>query len=99
MNKADLIEILGRVLSTRKEAVAAVDAMVDSMQTALRTGEKVVLSGFGSFHVKIRKAKVGRNPKTGETVPIPPRRVVRFRMSEDLFAHSEDQAVKQPENL
>ena len=85
MNKADLIEVLSRVLSTRKEAVSAVDTLLEAMQGALRGGDKVVLSGFGSFHVKIRKAKVGRNPRTGETVPIPPRRVVRFRMSEDLF--------------
>jgi len=48
-------------------------------------GEKVVLAGIGSLHVKMRKAKIGRNPRTGVTVPIPPRRAVRFKVSKDLF--------------
>lgn len=85
MNKATLVRIVGRVLSTRKESVTAVDTMLNAMQVALRSGEKVVLAGIGSFHVKMRKAKVGRNPRTGQTVPIPPRRAVRFKMSKDLF--------------
>jgi nucleoid DNA-binding protein len=85
MNKATLIRVVERVVSTRKEASAAVDAMMNAMRLSLRSGEKVVLSGIGSFHVKMRRAKVGRNPKTGQTVPIPPRRAVRFKMSKDLF--------------
>ena len=85
MNKASLTQVVGRVVSTRKEATAAVDAMITAMRRALQSGEKVVLSGVGSFHVKMRKAKVGRNPRTGQTVPIPPRRAVRFKMSKDLF--------------
>ncbi len=85
MNKARLIEVVGRVVSTRKEASAAVEAMMNAMRVALRSGEKVVLAGVGSFHVKMRKAKIGRNPRTGQTVPIPPRRAVRFKMSKELF--------------
>jgi len=85
MNKARFVEVVGRVVSTRKEAASAVEAMMNAMRVALRSGEKVVLAGVGSFHVKMRKAKVGRNPRTGETVPIPPRRAVRFKMSKDLF--------------
>jgi len=85
MNKARFVEVVGRVASTRKEAASAVEAMLNAMRVALRSGEKVVLAGVGSFHVKMRKAKVGRNPRTGETVQIPPRRVVRFKMSKDLF--------------
>lgn len=85
MNKARFVEVVGRVTSTRKEAAAAVEAMMNAMRVALRSGEKVVLAGVGSFHVKMRKAKVGRNPRTGQTVPIPPRRAVRFKMSKDLF--------------
>lgn len=80
-----MIQVVERVVSTRKEASAAVEAMLSAVRHALRTGEKVVISGIGSFHVKMRKAKIGRNPKTGVTVPIPPRRAVRFRMSKDLF--------------
>ncbi len=85
MNKAHLIQVVERVVSTRKEASAAVEAVVRAVQHALRSGEKVVISGVGSFHVKMRKAKIGRNPRTGQTVPIPPRRAVRFRTSKDLF--------------
>jgi DNA-binding protein HU-beta len=88
MNKATLIQVVGRVVSTRKEANAAVEAMVNAMRMALRSGEKVVLAGVGSFHVKMRKAKIGRNPRTGQVVPIPPRRAVRFKMSKDLFPTS-----------
>lgn len=85
MNKSSLVRVVGRVLSTRKEANSAVDAALRAMQMALRSGEKVVLAGIGSLHVKMRKAKVGRNPRTGVTVPIPPRRAVRFKVSKDLF--------------
>ena len=85
MNKSDMIQVVGRVLSTRKEAAAAVEAMLRALQLSLRSGEKVVLAGVGSLHVIMRKAKVGRNPKTGVTVPIPPRRAVRFKISKDLF--------------
>jgi DNA-binding protein HU-beta len=85
MNKSSLIRVVGRVLSTRKEAAAAVDASLRAIQLALRSGEKVVLAGIGSLHVKMRKAKIGRNPRTGVTVPIPPRRAVRFKASKDLF--------------
>jgi DNA-binding protein HU-beta len=62
--------------------------MMQAMRLSLRSGEKVVLSGVGSFHVKMRKAKVGRNPRTGQTVPIPPRRTVRFKISKELFIMS-----------
>ena len=88
VNKARLVEVVGRVVSTRKEALSAVDAVLNAVQHALRSGDKVVLSGIGSFHVKMRKAKIGRNPKTGQTVPIPPRRAVRFKMSKDLFMNA-----------
>ncbi len=85
MNKSGLVRVVGRVLSTRKEATSAVDAALRAIQLALRSGEKVVLAGIGSLHVKMRKAKVGRNPRTGVTVPIPPRRAVRFKASKELF--------------
>jgi DNA-binding protein HU-beta len=85
VNKSSLIRVVGRVLSTRKEASAAVDATLRAVQLALRSGEKVVLAGIGSLHVKMRKAKVGRNPRTGVTVPIPPRRAIKFKPSKELF--------------
>lgn len=85
MNKAHLVQALSRVLSTRTEAVHALETVVSSMQQALRTGDKVVISGFGSFHVKMRRAKKGRNPRTGAPVPVPPRRAVRFRAAKGLL--------------
>jgi len=85
MNKADLIVELTKVLSTRKEAVSAVERVFEAMRQAVRGGQKVVISGFGSFHVKMRKAKVGRNPRTGAVVPVPPRRGVKFTPAKDLL--------------
>ena len=90
MNKAGMVRVVGRVLSTRKEADAAVETMLRAIRLSLRSGEKVVLAGIGSFHVKMRKAKVGRNPRTGETVQIPPRRAIRFKASKELFEDRPD---------
>ena len=89
MNKANLVQVVERVVSTRKEASSAVEAMLNAIRLSLRSGEKVVLAGVGSFHVKLRKAKVGRNPRTGQTVPIPPRRAVKFKKSKELFLSDE----------
>jgi DNA-binding protein HU-beta len=89
MNKNDLIHVLERVVSTRKEASASVEAVLRAIQMTLRSGEKVVLSGIGSFHVKMARAKMGRNPRTGEAVPIPPTRRVRFKASKELFQSGE----------
>ncbi|MBI4055022.1 MAG: HU family DNA-binding protein [Elusimicrobia bacterium] len=85
MNKADLIRAVSRVLGTRSDSVRAIEATFESMRNSLRSGEKVVLSGFGSFRVKMRKARKGRNPKTGQEVPVPPRRAVRFKASKELL--------------
>jgi nucleoid DNA-binding protein len=85
MNKADLVKELTRVLSTQMEAKAAADKIFDAMRRALRDGDKVVVQGFGSFHVVVRKSKPARNPKTGEPVIIPSRRRVKFKMAKDLL--------------
>lgn len=85
MNRNDLITALQKVLSTRKEAVDAADTIFSSMQAALRMGEKVVISGFGSFHPFTTKVKRGRNPKTGAALTIPPHPKVRFRPAQDFF--------------
>ena len=90
MNKSGLINVVERVVSTRREAATAVDAVLHAIRYSLRTGDKVVLSGVGSFHVKLRKAKVGRNPRTGVAVSIPPRKAVRFKTSKDLFRVGEN---------
>ncbi|MGA2090688.1 MAG: HU family DNA-binding protein [Endomicrobiales bacterium] len=85
MNKNDLIESLQKVLSTRKESVDAMETMFTTMREALRTGDKVVVSGFGSFHPFTTKTKKGRNPKTGESLTLAPRKKIRFKLAKDFF--------------
>lgn len=85
MNKADLVQNVSKVVSTLTESKAAVDRVFESMRKALRDGDKVVVQGFGSFHVVMRKSKPARNPRTGEPVTIPARRRVKFKMAKDLL--------------
>lgn len=85
MNKADLAAVVSNVVGTQMEAKAAVTRLFESMRKALRDGDKVVVQGFGSFHVVMRKSKPARNPRTGEPVLIPPRRRVKFKMAKDLL--------------
>lgn len=86
MNKRDLIESLTKVLSTKMEAKNAVNRVFGVLRERIRSGEKVVISGFGSFNVKMYHAKKMKNPKTGVETIIPPRRRVRFKPSKDLIA-------------
>jgi DNA-binding protein HU-beta len=72
MNKTELINAVAEKADlSKKDAEAAVSATIDAITTALNGGEKVQLVGFGSFEVKSRAARVGRNPKTKETIQIP----------------------------
>jgi DNA-binding protein HU-beta len=70
MNKADLVNEVAKVVSTKKEAQAAVDCVLDTIVQSLKKGEAVTLVGFGTFKVAKRKARVGRNPKTGAEITI-----------------------------
>lgn len=85
MNKEELID---RVASTngetRKEALTAVEAVFEGITDALRRGEKVTLVGFGTFHVKRRAARDGRNPQTGAKIRIPARKIPVFTPGKDL---------------
>lgn len=85
MNKADIIKEVSNVLASKKDAVAAVDKVFDEMTKALKKGNKVVISRFGSFNMFITKVKRGRNPKTGEKLFLPPMKKIRFRQSKDFF--------------
>ena len=85
MNRKDLINSLTKVLSTKKEAADAIELILEQMKNALRRGDKVVLSGFGSFNPYMARAKKGRNPKTGSPIILPPRKKIRFRPSPDLL--------------
>ncbi len=71
MNKTQLVEaIVEKSGLKKKEAEAAVNAMTDAIAAALKAGDKVQLVGFGTFEVKERAAREGRNPRTGETIKI-----------------------------
>lgn len=78
MNKGDLVNEVAKVVSTKKEAQAAVDCVLSSITKALKKKQKVTLIGFGTFKVDKRKARKGINPQTGEKIKIKAKRVPKF---------------------
>ncbi len=85
MTKADLVEIVARQAEmTKKDVEQLVEIIFDSIVSTLNNGEKIELRGFGSFRVRERSARKGRNPKTGEPVDIPAKRVAYFKPGKDL---------------
>jgi integration host factor subunit alpha len=85
MTKADLVELVyERTHSSKKEAVVAVEAVFDIIRESLRRGEKVKISGFGSFVVNQKRARRGRNPQTGDAIIIDSRCVLSFKPSQLL---------------
>jgi DNA-binding protein HU-beta len=69
---------------TKVKAEVAVDAFFDAIKDALKGGERIELRGFGVFVVKPRKSGIGRNPRTGAEVPIPPGKTVRFKPGKEI---------------
>ena len=85
MNKTELIAAVAEKADlSKKDAEAAITAAVEAITGALIEGEKVQLVGFGSFEVKTRAARVGRNPKTGEEIPISEARLPVFKACKAL---------------
>lgn len=85
MNKEQLIErVASKTGLSKKDANAALDAILDGIASALKKGEKVTLVGFGTFTVRRRKAREGRNPQTGEKIKIPARKVPAFTAGKEL---------------
>ena len=85
ITRADLVEALARRSNMqRADANRLLTRMLEMVQDALVDGEVVKLSRFGNFNVRAKRQRIGRNPKTGEEVPITPRRVVTFRPSQML---------------
>ena len=85
MNKADLVSALAeKTGATKKAAEASLDALTETITDALKKGEKITLVGFGSFEVKKRAARKGRNPQTGKTISIPAKKVVKFKAGTEL---------------
>lgn len=85
MTKNDLINKLGEIMPSKKYAAEAVNKLFECMITALKDGQKVVITGFGSFNLKVTETKKGRNPKTGDIVMIPPKKKIRFKQSKEIF--------------
>jgi DNA-binding protein HU-beta len=84
MNKADLISEVAKVVGTKKEAQAAVNCVFASIPKAMKKGSPVTIAGFGTFKVAKRKARTGRNPRTGEEIKIKASRAPRFVASKTL---------------
>lgn len=85
MTKAELIDkIAASAGVTKADASKSLDATIDSVKAALKKGQKVTLVGFGTFSVSKRKARKGRNPRTGEEIKIPATKVPKFTAGKSL---------------
>lgn len=86
MTKSELIELIARKQTqfSQKDVEIAVNKILDSMIHTLSQGERIEIRGFGSFSLHHRKARVGRNPKTGETVRLSDKRVPHFKPGKSL---------------
>lgn len=85
MTKAELIEEVSRVVEmTRKDSEVIVDAILNSVVRALKSGDKIEIRGFGSFRTRSRLPRVGRNPKTGARVDVPAKTIPYFKPSKEL---------------
>jgi DNA-binding protein HU-beta len=84
MNKTQLIDEVAKVTCSKKEAALALDAALAAIKKALKKGDAVTLVGFGTFGVKKRKARVGRNPQTGKALKIAAKKVPVFKAGKGL---------------
>jgi integration host factor subunit alpha len=90
LTKADIADrLFNEVGLNKREAKEFVDAYFETIRQALESGENVKLSGFGNFQLREKNQRPGRNPKTGEEIPISARRVVTFRPGQKLRARVE----------
>ncbi len=98
LTKADMAEKLFQELGLNKrEAKDFVEMFFEEIRNALEKGGQVKLSGFGNFNIRSKNQRPGRNPKTGEEIPITARRVVTFHPGQKLKARVEAYAGTQPE--
>jgi integration host factor subunit beta len=85
MTKADLVEkVTGLGDLTRRDGEVIVETIFDAVIGALKSGDKIEIRGFGSFRIRQRNSRVGRNPKTGDRVEVPAKKVPYFKPSKDL---------------
>lgn len=85
MTKNDIAKSLSQILSSKKEADDVVNKVFFEIASALKDGQKVVITGFGSFNMVITRPKHGRNPKTGQKLLISPMKKIRFKPAKDFF--------------
>ena len=97
MIKVDIVNEVSKLADiTKVKAELAVDAVFEAMRASMMRGERIELRGFGVFQVKPRKRGIGRNPRTGMEVKIPPGRTIRFKPGKELSAKSVD--GEEPDN-
>jgi integration host factor subunit beta len=85
MTKAELVEeVSGKTGLPKKQAEIVVNTVFESIVETLKTGEKIELRGFGSFRIRQRDSRMGRNPKTGEKVDVPAKRIPYFKPGKEL---------------
>lgn len=85
ITKADLVEEVIKITQLpRKEAETTVETIFESVILALQSGDKIEIRGFGSFRTRQRRSRIGRNPKTGAKVEVPPKRIPFFKPSKEL---------------
>ena len=86
MNKRDLIDAISGRLGDKKSATEAVNAVLETIQSAVASGDKVAITGFGVFERSERPARTARNPATGATIEVPKSSVPKFRAGADFKA-------------
>lgn len=99
MTKADLIEEVSKNIEmTRKDCEVIVETIFDSIIGALQKDDKIEIRGFGSFRTRQRQGRVGRNPKTGEKVEVPSKRIPYFKPSKELkdIVNNDDKPAVDP---
>lgn len=84
MNKSELVDEIAKNMSSKKEAEAALDSLINAITMSLKKGDKIALSGLGTFKISKRKARNGRNPRTGETIKIKASKVAQFTAGKAL---------------
>ncbi len=85
MNKADLADVVQKTLGgTKVQAEEVVETLIETITKALKGGDEVSVAGLGIFSTKMRPARTGRNPRTGETIKVPSMRVPKFRAAKAL---------------
>jgi integration host factor subunit beta len=88
VTRTDLVEEVVRVTDLpREESEAVVETIFGSMISALQSGDRLEIRGFGSFRTRQRRGRTGRNPKTGAKVEVPPKRILVFKPSKELKDH------------